>query len=283
MKSRPGQGLTVISKKIRLKQNDHASRRTQRSPHTRRAQHPLSRRPYPDLPPRYPGPVSANGKLWCFQTLPRVQVKMVLINRRCNHDALPQTAHQATRQNRRMRRRVHVINGKHPLSPVAIGKMKNRYLTTINQRAYAGVRHNIAKLAHRSPRLDSTKIHDDFPKYQPLSNVASQTVSTTTGICFNCRSANVAGRICPRSSINVTFASPASLLTKCRKRLRVSGSVTAFFHSHSYVSTTRCISTSSSAAIPSLSRTTTSTRYSSPSSRLSRHTLVRCNRSAVRT
>jgi hypothetical protein len=29
MKSRPGQGLTVISKKIRLKQNDHASRRTQ--------------------------------------------------------------------------------------------------------------------------------------------------------------------------------------------------------------------------------------------------------------
>ena len=40
MKSRPGQGLTVISKKIRLKQNDHASRRTQRSPHTRREQHP---------------------------------------------------------------------------------------------------------------------------------------------------------------------------------------------------------------------------------------------------
>src|SRR5580692_7161579 len=38
MKSRPGQGLTVISKKIRLKQNDHASRRTQRSPHTRRDQ-----------------------------------------------------------------------------------------------------------------------------------------------------------------------------------------------------------------------------------------------------
>src|ERR1700722_20513767 len=39
MKSRPGQGLTVISKKIRLKQNDHASRRTQRYPHTRREQH----------------------------------------------------------------------------------------------------------------------------------------------------------------------------------------------------------------------------------------------------
>src|ERR1700677_4135294 len=39
MKSRPGQGLTEISKKIRLKQNDHASRRTQRSPHTRREQH----------------------------------------------------------------------------------------------------------------------------------------------------------------------------------------------------------------------------------------------------
>jgi hypothetical protein len=29
MKSRPGQGLIVISKKIRLKQNDHARRRTQ--------------------------------------------------------------------------------------------------------------------------------------------------------------------------------------------------------------------------------------------------------------
>jgi hypothetical protein len=28
MKSRPGQGLTVISKKIRLMQNDHARRRT---------------------------------------------------------------------------------------------------------------------------------------------------------------------------------------------------------------------------------------------------------------
>src|ERR1700722_10165537 len=39
MKSRPGQGLTEISKKIRLKQNDHASRRTQRSPHTLREQH----------------------------------------------------------------------------------------------------------------------------------------------------------------------------------------------------------------------------------------------------
>jgi hypothetical protein len=47
MKSRPGQGLTVISKKIRLKQNDHASRRTQRSPHTRREQH--RPRPSPTL------------------------------------------------------------------------------------------------------------------------------------------------------------------------------------------------------------------------------------------
>src|SRR5580658_4801512 len=45
MKSRPGQGLTGISKKIRLKQNDHTSRRTQRSPHTRRAQHPLNASP----------------------------------------------------------------------------------------------------------------------------------------------------------------------------------------------------------------------------------------------
>src|ERR1700734_274296 len=44
MKSRPGQGLTEISKKIRLKQNDHASRRTQRSPHTRREQHPVHTR-----------------------------------------------------------------------------------------------------------------------------------------------------------------------------------------------------------------------------------------------
>src|ERR1700735_1663017 len=46
MKSRPGQGLTEISKKIRLKQNDHASRRTQRSPHTRRRPKP------PEPPPR---------------------------------------------------------------------------------------------------------------------------------------------------------------------------------------------------------------------------------------
>jgi hypothetical protein len=45
MKSRPGQGLTVISKKIRHKQNDHASRRTQRSPHTRREQHRPSPNP----------------------------------------------------------------------------------------------------------------------------------------------------------------------------------------------------------------------------------------------
>jgi hypothetical protein len=44
MKSRPGQGLTVIGKRIRLKQNDHASRRTQCSPHTRRAQHPIHAR-----------------------------------------------------------------------------------------------------------------------------------------------------------------------------------------------------------------------------------------------
>ena len=44
MKSRPGQGLTVKAKKIQLKQNDHASRRTQRSPHTRRAQHPVHTR-----------------------------------------------------------------------------------------------------------------------------------------------------------------------------------------------------------------------------------------------
>src|SRR5580704_3310133 len=50
MKSRPGQGLTEISKKIRLKQNDHASRRTQRSPHTRREQHqpkPPTAKPLP--------------------------------------------------------------------------------------------------------------------------------------------------------------------------------------------------------------------------------------------
>jgi hypothetical protein len=61
MKSRPGQGLTVISKKIRLKQNDHASRRTQRSPHTRREQHPstLAARSTPSAltePPIRPGP-----------------------------------------------------------------------------------------------------------------------------------------------------------------------------------------------------------------------------------
>src|ERR1700722_14883943 len=51
MKSRPGQGLTEISKKIRHKQNDHASRRTQRSPHTPREQHPLHT-PAPPPPPR---------------------------------------------------------------------------------------------------------------------------------------------------------------------------------------------------------------------------------------
>jgi hypothetical protein len=56
MKSRPGQGLTVISKKIRLKQNDHASRRTQYYPHTRREQHPVhtrraQHRPNPFTPP----------------------------------------------------------------------------------------------------------------------------------------------------------------------------------------------------------------------------------------
>src|ERR1700733_3916248 len=54
MKSRPGQGLTVISKKIRPKQNDHASRRTQRSPHTRREQHPPT--PTPTSPPPRPAP-----------------------------------------------------------------------------------------------------------------------------------------------------------------------------------------------------------------------------------
>ena len=44
MKSRPGQGLTEISKKIRHKQNDRASRRTQCYPHTRREQHPVHTR-----------------------------------------------------------------------------------------------------------------------------------------------------------------------------------------------------------------------------------------------
>src|ERR1700735_5533131 len=52
MKSRPGQGLTVISKKIRLKQNDQARRRTQCSPHTRRDQH--SKNPPPAQSPPYP-------------------------------------------------------------------------------------------------------------------------------------------------------------------------------------------------------------------------------------
>src|ERR1700679_2776950 len=52
MKSRPGQGLTVISKKIRPKQNDHASRRTQRSPHTRREQHPVHPSPTASTPPK---------------------------------------------------------------------------------------------------------------------------------------------------------------------------------------------------------------------------------------
>ena len=44
-KFRPEQGLIEISKKIRHKQNDHASRRTQCYPHTRRAQHPLNALP----------------------------------------------------------------------------------------------------------------------------------------------------------------------------------------------------------------------------------------------
>jgi glucosamine kinase len=48
MKSRPGQGLTVISKKIRPMQNDHARRRTPPLPHTRR-EPPQNQRPAPYL------------------------------------------------------------------------------------------------------------------------------------------------------------------------------------------------------------------------------------------
>jgi cyclopropane-fatty-acyl-phospholipid synthase len=47
MKSRPGQGLIEISKKIRHMQNDHASRRTPPWPDTRREQHPLQHPPKP--------------------------------------------------------------------------------------------------------------------------------------------------------------------------------------------------------------------------------------------
>ena len=47
------------------------------------------------------------------------------------------------------------------------------------------------------------------------------------------RSSRVAGRIWPRSSTNTTLSSARSLLTKWRKRLSVSGSSIAFFHSHS--------------------------------------------------
>src|SRR5580700_4127507 len=60
MKSRPGQGPTEISKKIRHKQNDHASRRTQRSPHTRREQH--RPRPSPHSPRAAPPPPSPPAK-----------------------------------------------------------------------------------------------------------------------------------------------------------------------------------------------------------------------------
>src|ERR1700722_13476373 len=59
MKSRPGQGLTVISKKILPMQNDHASRRTQRSPHTRREQHRLN--------PKRKNPTFAGWGLWLLE------------------------------------------------------------------------------------------------------------------------------------------------------------------------------------------------------------------------
>src|ERR1700722_2823867 len=65
MKSRPGQGLTVISKKILLKPTAAASRRTQRSPHTPREQPPLH--PTPTLAasrtshPRHHSPLRARS------------------------------------------------------------------------------------------------------------------------------------------------------------------------------------------------------------------------------
>src|ERR1700733_6977227 len=66
MKSRPGQGLTEISKKIRLMQNDHASRRTQRSPHTRREQH---------RPNLYPS-THADSRTLCYRVKSRAMAKI---------------------------------------------------------------------------------------------------------------------------------------------------------------------------------------------------------------
>src|SRR5690606_33460562 len=40
-----------------------------------------------------------------------------------------------------------------------------------------------------------------------------------------------AGRFCPRISTNSRVGSPSSALMKCRKRARMSGFSTAFFHS----------------------------------------------------
>ncbi len=82
MKSRPGQGLTVISKKIRHKQNDHASRRTQRYPHTRRAQHPVH------SPCAAPRPLSASSTAQNLPTTSTAEPHTQKANSRPPHDSL---------------------------------------------------------------------------------------------------------------------------------------------------------------------------------------------------
>src|SRR5262249_47236294 len=134
-----------------------------------------------------------------------------------------------------------------------LGDAEDSYLAAINQRAHTRAGKHITKVADLGP----TCTHATASTF---SSTAVAPPAEDSALPGSRRSTRVAGRICPRSLTNTTLESVAVLLTKCRNRLRVTGSSTAFFHSHSYVATIRAMSASSSSAMPSSSRQTTPLR-----------------------
>ena len=138
-----------------------------------------------------------------------------------------------------LRVRIVVLHREH--ARAAVIDMEDGDLAALQQRANAGVGDDVFQRANGGPVVGlNITMHGVLLGCKLVDGCADRfgvqfqygvhTAATAMGMT-RLRSSTVAGRIWPRSSMNNTFSSALSLLTKVRKRLRVSGSSTASFHS----------------------------------------------------
>src|ERR1700744_1374863 len=104
---------------------------------------------HPHLAGGNAGPVRAHRMLGGFQAFAAAQVEVMLVDGRCDHDPLAQAADQAAREHRRLRGRIEIVDGKHAAG--AIVEMEHGDLRAVDERAHAGVRHDVVQFAHRNP------------------------------------------------------------------------------------------------------------------------------------